>query len=135
MTSFVKANPRQERELINISDQTPFDCRANHKTGRIFERIGFVKRSFVWYSYYTRRVEKNGSSRAEFFTNEDRRAMGIRIPIHLVFLEEKENVIEISEEKLKTYMSEVSKKKLGRIVKIIKMISENPYISIDEMKT
>ena len=62
--------------------------------------------------------------------------MGIRIPIHLAFLEEKENVIEISEEKLKTYMSEVSKKKLGgRIVKIIKMISENPYISIDEMKT
>lgn len=69
------------------------------------------------------------------FTNEDRRAMGIRIPIHLAFLEEKENVIEISEEKLKTYMSEVSKKKLGRIVKIIKMISENPYISINEMKT
>ena len=63
--------------------------------------------------------------------------MGIRIPIHLAFLEEKENVIEISEEKLKTYMSEVSKKKLGvgRILKIIKMISENPYISIDEMKT
>lgn len=51
--------------------------------------------------------------------------MRIRILIHLAFLEEKENVIEISEEKLKIYMSEVSKKKLGG--RIIKMISENPY--------
>ena len=30
-TSSVKANSEQERELINMSDQTPFDCRANHK--------------------------------------------------------------------------------------------------------
>lgn len=41
-------------------------------------------------------LEKNGSPRAEFFTDKDRRAMRIRIPIHPVFLEEKENVIEIS---------------------------------------
>ena len=31
LTSSVKANHEQERELINMSDQTPFDCRANHK--------------------------------------------------------------------------------------------------------
>ena len=31
MTSSVKANAEQERELINMSDQTPYDCRANHK--------------------------------------------------------------------------------------------------------
>lgn len=31
LTSSVKANPEQERELINMSDQTPYDCRANHK--------------------------------------------------------------------------------------------------------
>lgn len=84
-------------------------------------------------------LEKNGSPRAEFFTDEDRRAMRIRIPIQPVFLEEKENVIEnvieISEKKLRTYMSEVSTKKLEKIVKILKMISENPYISIYEMKT
>lgn len=30
-------------------------------------------------------LEKNGSPRAEFFTDEDRRAMRIRIPIHLAF--------------------------------------------------
>lgn len=36
-------------------------------------------------------VEKNGSSRAEFFTDEDRRAMRIRIPIHPAFLEDLPN--------------------------------------------
>ena len=33
-------------------------------------------------------LEKNGSPRAEFFTDEDRRAMRIRIPVHPAFLEE-----------------------------------------------
>lgn len=60
--------------------------------------------------------------------------MRIRIPIHPAFLKEKENVIEISEEKLKNYMPEVSKKKLEKAVEIIKMISKNPYIFIDEMR-
>lgn len=32
-------------------------------------------------------LAKNGSLRAEFFTDEDRRAMRIRILIHLAFLE------------------------------------------------
>ena len=40
LTSSVKANPEQERELINMSDQTPFDCRANHKAA--FEDISPV---------------------------------------------------------------------------------------------
>jgi ATP-dependent DNA helicase RecG len=31
LTSSVKANPEQEKELISMTDQTPFDCRANHK--------------------------------------------------------------------------------------------------------
>lgn len=31
LTNSVKANSQQERELINMSDQTPFDCRVNHK--------------------------------------------------------------------------------------------------------
>lgn len=31
LTNSVKANQEQERELINMADQTPFDCRANHK--------------------------------------------------------------------------------------------------------
>lgn len=40
LTSSVKANQEQERELINMSDQTPFDCRANHNA--TFEDISPV---------------------------------------------------------------------------------------------
>ncbi len=31
LTNSVRANAEQERELVNMTDQTPFDCRANHK--------------------------------------------------------------------------------------------------------
>ena len=45
-----------------------------------------------------------------------------------------ENVIEISEEKIKRLMPEYSKKKLSKACEILKMISENPNISIDELR-
>ena len=45
-----------------------------------------------------------------------------------------ENVIEISEEKIKKLMPEYSKKKLTKACEILKMISENPNISIDELR-
>lgn len=45
-----------------------------------------------------------------------------------------ENVIEISEEKMKQLMPEYSKKKLAKAYEILKMISENPNISIDELR-
>ena len=37
-------------------------------------------------------LEKNGSPRAEFFTDDDRRAMRIMIPIHPSFLEDVDNL-------------------------------------------
>ena len=40
LTSSVKANSEQERELINMADQTPYDCRANHKA--VFDDISPV---------------------------------------------------------------------------------------------
>lgn len=45
-----------------------------------------------------------------------------------------ENVIEISEEKIKKLMPEYSKKKLSKACEILKMISKNPNISIDELR-
>ena len=45
-----------------------------------------------------------------------------------------ENVIEISEEKVKKLMPEYTKKKLAKACEILKMISENPNISIDELR-
>lgn len=46
-------------------------------------------------------LEKNSSPRAEFFTDEDRRAMRIRIPIHLAFLEEGTDITETEEKATK----------------------------------
>lgn len=48
--------------------------------------------------------------------------------------ESDENVIEISEEKIKRIMPEYSKKKLSKECGILKLISENPNISIDELR-
>ncbi len=45
-----------------------------------------------------------------------------------------ENVIEISEEKIKQLMPEYSKKKISKACEILKMISENPSISFDELR-
>lgn len=46
-------------------------------------------------------LERNGSPRAEFFTDEDRRAMRIRIPIHPAFLEESTDITETEEKTTK----------------------------------
>ncbi len=45
-----------------------------------------------------------------------------------------ENVIEISETQIKKRMPEYSNKKIAKAYEIVKMISENPQISIDEMR-
>ncbi len=245
LTSSVKANAEQERELINMSDQTPYDCRANHKatfddispvlledhlrkTGsrlakqvkergveeiledmqllvgppelRYIQNVAIMMfcelvtieiepdcinimnfpgidrsisektiaegKRFVSRYYRNRRLgeflkeldlseghssgiptiqeelEKNGSPRAEFFTDEDRRAMRIRIPIHPTFLEEDknvienviENVIDISEKRIRECIPSYSKKKAARAFEIVKMISDNPKVSIGEMR-
>ncbi len=83
-------------------------------------------------------LERNGSPRAEFFTDEDRRVMRVRIPIHLAFLEENknviENVIDITEKRIRECIPNYSKKKAVRAFEIVKMISDNPKVSIDEMR-
>lgn len=45
-----------------------------------------------------------------------------------------ENVIEISEEKVKKLMPEYSRKKLAKSCEVLKMISEKTNISIDELR-
>ena len=79
-------------------------------------------------------LERNGSPRAEFFTDEDRRVMRVRIPIHLAFLEENKNVIDITEKRIRECIPNYSKKKAVRAFEIVKMISDNPKVSIDEMR-
>ena len=55
-------------------------------------------------------LARNGSPRAEFITDEDRRAMRIRIPIHPAFLYDDDNFTQKDERSLSEVLSEVLKK-------------------------
>ena len=66
-------------------------------------------------------IEMNGSPRAEFFTDEDRRAMRIRIPIHPAFLENNdEKSVSDGYEKA---TNKLSKKKMEQYDKILKLMA------------
>ena len=82
-------------------------------------------------------LEKNGSPRAEFFTDEDRRAMRIRIPIHPAFLEDTEsmndNLLQ-NETKFETSMKQVLKPKdFEKLVGVIKILEQKKKITIQEV--
>lgn len=67
----------------------------------------------------------NGSPRAEFFTDEDRRAMRIRIPIHPAFLEA-DDEISLSDNYEKA-TKKLSKKKIEQYDKIIKLLNDGEW--------
>lgn len=70
-------------------------------------------------------LEKNGSPRAEFFTDEDRRAMRIRIPIHPAFLENNDE-ISVSDGYEKA-TNKLSKKKMEQYDKILKLMDDGDW--------
>ncbi|MCC8050126.1 MAG: putative DNA binding domain-containing protein [Clostridiales bacterium] len=75
-------------------------------------------------------LEKNGSPRAEFFTDDDRRAMRIRIPIHPAFLEEENDNCVQNENSLKEVLKEVLKKTdFNKVVSIIEIIDRDGEIT------
>ena len=72
-------------------------------------------------------LEKNGSPRAEFFTDEDRRAMRIRIPIHPAFLEnnqmENDNLLQ-NETSLKQVLKPKDFEKLVDVIRVLEVKRE-----------
>lgn len=70
-------------------------------------------------------LEKNGSPRAEFFTDEDRRAMRIRIPIHPAFLENNDEIL-VSDGYEKA-TNKLSKKKMEQYDKILKLMDDGDW--------
>ena len=78
-------------------------------------------------------LEKNGSPQAEFFTDEDRRAMRIRIPIHLAFLEnnqmENDNLLQ-NETSLKPVLKP---KDFEKLVDVIRVLEVKRDISVQEV--
>ncbi len=74
-------------------------------------------------------LQKNGSPRAEFFTDEDRRAMRIRIPIHPAFLNMQEN-----ETSFETSMKQVLKPKdFDKLKLVIGELEKKDVITIQEV--
>ena len=78
-------------------------------------------------------LEKNGSPRAEFFTDEERRAMRIRIPIHPAFLEddqmENDNLLQ-NETSLKQVLKP---KDFEKLVDVIRVLEVKREISVQEV--
>lgn len=70
-------------------------------------------------------LEKNGSPRAEFSTDEDRHAMRIRILIHLAFLENN-GKISVSDSYEKA-TNKLSKKKIEQYGKILKLMTDGDW--------
>jgi len=68
-------------------------------------------------------LEKNGSPRAEFITDEDRRAMRVRIPIHPAFLSD----IDTQNEGVEISPSILSKKKVEQFDLILKLLSDGEW--------
>ena len=78
-------------------------------------------------------LEKNGSPRAEFFTDVDRRAMRIRIPIHPAFLEDI-HVIK-NERSLKEVLKGVLKEAdYKKVIAIVEYMEEKGSITPSEAK-
>ena len=70
-------------------------------------------------------LEKNGSPRAEFFTDEDRRAMRIRIPIHPAFLENKDE--DSAQNSYEKETNKLYKKKKEQYHKILKLMADGNW--------
>ena len=74
-------------------------------------------------------LERNGSPRAEFFTDVDRRAMRIRIPIHPAFLSDGDDITGIEE----TIPEKISKKKAEQYAKILELMSDQEWHKTSEV--
>lgn len=70
-------------------------------------------------------LEKNGSPRAEFFTDADRRAMRIRIPVHPAFLENA-SVVPISAKQEKA-TNKRTQKKMEQYDKILDLMADGSW--------
>lgn len=72
-------------------------------------------------------LKRNGSPRAEFITDEDRRAMRIKIPVHPAFLQKDDSIVQKKEDErsLSEVLSEVLKesefKNMQSIIKILQV--------------
>ena len=70
-------------------------------------------------------LTRNGSPRAEFFTDDDRRAMRIKIPIHPVFLENNNEAVASNSYEKAT--NKLLKKKMEQFDKILRLMDDGDW--------
>ena len=75
-------------------------------------------------------LTRNGSPRAEFFTDQDRRAMRVRIPVHPSFLNNETSFETSFETSLKQILSE---KNYEKIHPLIKLLDQGKELSIQDV--
>ena len=97
----------------------------NRRLGEFLKELDLSEGHSSGISTIQEELENNGSPRAEFFTDEDRRAMRIRIPIHPAFLEADDQVsLSDSYEKA---TKKLSKKKIEQYDKILKLLNDGEW--------
>ncbi len=97
----------------------------NRRLGDFFKELDLSEGHSSGIPTIQEELEKNGSPRAEFFTDEDRRAMRIRIPIHPALLEADDQVsLSDSYEKA---TKKLSKKKIEQYDKILKLLNDGEW--------
>lgn len=113
----------------------------NRRIGDFLKELHLTEGRNTGFKKILNALEANGSPKPEFETDEDRSYFITRIFVHERFYEAEadgrnviENVIDISEVWLTKRMPSYSKKKIAKAYEIVKLISENPKISMNEMR-
>ena len=113
----------------------------NRRIGDFLKKLHLTAGRNTGFKKILNALEANGSPKPEFETDEDRSYFITRIFVHERFYEAEvdernviENVIDISEVWLTKRMPSYSKKKIAKAYEIVKLISENPKMSMNEMR-
>lgn len=98
---------------------------GNRRLGEFLKELDLSEGHFSGIPIIQEELEKNGSLKAEIFTDEDRRVMRIRIPIHLTFLENNdENSVSDGYEKA---TNKLFKKNMEQYDKILKLMDDGGW--------
>ena len=128
-------NAFYHRDYMSISEKTIAEGKRfvsryyrNRRLGEFLKELDLSEGHSSGIPTIQEELEKNGSPRAEFFTDEDRRAMRIRIPIHSAFLEEDDEVVKDDEKATKK-----STKKMKQYSLILNFMADNEWHKTTEI--
>ena len=87
--SFPGIDRSVSRETIEAGERFRSRVYRNRRLGEFLKELDLAEGHSTGIPTIQEELEKNGSPRAKFYTDEDRRALRVEIPIHPDFLKEK----------------------------------------------